>query len=75
MDEVKSKKFTKKDITKLREELPDVIKSMRVYGNGFIFALSDVIAKADDVNLLKIKNAFSDVWDMHAKQGKEWRMR
>ena len=42
-----------------------ILRSMETRGGGFASALAKAAYHADDVNLEKIKKAFSDLWEDH----------
>lgn len=44
-----------------------IVESMRTRGGGFASALAEACLQADEWNLRKIKTAFSELWEEHAK--------
>jgi hypothetical protein len=55
----------KKLINKLQAERLPVAEHMKRYGGMFEKTLANCIGFADDDNLIKIYNAWTDLWNMH----------
>ena len=48
----------------------EVIHAMRVFGGGFVHALAEAAARADQVNLELIKATFADIWAKYAEMAR-----
>ena len=42
----------------------EIIETMRIYGGGFASALAVAASHADDDNLVRLKRAFPDYWQV-----------
>lgn len=43
----------------------EIINTMRKYGHGFASALAVAASHADDANLVRLKRAFPDYWQVY----------
>ena len=50
-----------------RDEILKITDNMKRFGGGFIKALSEAIAKADEENLEKLRNSFGDEFEKYLK--------
>jgi len=48
----------------------ETIDAMRRYGGGFVKALAEAAARADDENLQLIKGTWAEYWERYAEMAK-----
>ena len=51
----------------MNEEDLAVVEKMKAYGGSFVRALAECCYKADALNLIKIKNTWSEYWAQYKK--------
>jgi hypothetical protein len=49
----------------------EVIDAMRRYGGGFVKALAEAAARADDENLGRLKAAWPEYWERYSEMAKQ----